>query len=363
MPNTIQNITVPTNLWVDLYALAGLAVGTQLIIENSGDIDVYLAVQAVQPGQDHDAYNIVKRRPSISLQNTQGDAGAWAYCPGGAGKLSISSPTREGFGSVARASLHDGFGRPINSLGGAIDVHVADIHSSIINQHIHQNTGISTTLAAAAAVNDYQVTVSDTTGFTLNDYIRLDTSFVEPTHLKIVGVAGNVLTLDRRLDKAHIVGDEVRKVIIDMALSGQPVGTLAAPQKYIEGPPSGEIWHITRLLFTMVHGTAGDLGLFGNLPALTNGVLLRTKVGSQYGTLTNWKTNADIKTDMFDVHFDVRSGGQGSYGTSGRGTFAETGAVLRLNGSQGDQFEVYIQDDIRALGFFAMKIQGHIEEA
>jgi hypothetical protein len=111
----------------------------------------------------------------------------------------------------------------------------------------------------------------------------------------------------------------------------------------------------------MTHGSAGDLGLFGNLAALTNGVLLRAKINGNYGTLTNWKTNANIKTDMFDVVFDNRSGGGGTWGTTGRGTFREAGAVLRLDGDTADQFELYVQDDLTTLLTFTMKVQGHLE--
>lgn len=259
-------------------------------------------------------------------------------------------------------ALFDGTGNPISSFRGAIDIHDADVHNVIINQYIHQHTVIATTLAVASAPDDYEITVVSSVGFAIGDYLHINTTSQETTHPKITNIVGNVLTLDRRLDKAHLIGDEVRKAIVDMALTGQ-VGTMAAPQEYWAGPPAGEVWHLTRMLFSMTHGTAGDLGLFGNLSSLPNGVLLRSRVNSEYGTLTNWKNNGDIKTDMYDVEFDSRSGGQGNYGTSGRGTFTNAGAVLRLDGDTNDRFEVYIQDDITALGFFGMKVQGHIEGA
>ena len=103
-------------------------------------------------------------------------------------------------------------------------------------------------------------------------------------------------------------------------------------------------------------------GKFGDLAELINGVVLRGNFGDgqQYGTLTNWKRNGDIKTDMFDVEFDSRSTGGGSYGTSGRGTFKEAGAVVRLDGDDSDKVEVYIQDDLTALASFTMKFQGHL---
>lgn len=257
-------------------------------------------------------------------------------------------------------AIHDALGNELSSLRGALDVHIADVHRSIINQYIHQDTAVQTTVAVQTAVGDISFTVADSTGFTVGRSIHINTTGIETTHPSIISIVGNVITIDRPLDKIHLIGDEVNQVVINMAQTGQ-IGTLASPQIYVGEPPPGEVWHITRLLFSMTHGLAGDLGLFGSLPELVNGVVLRSKVNGQFGTLTNWKNNGDIKTDMFDVEFDSRSGGQGSFGTSGRGTFIRTGAILRLDGDQGDQFQVLVQDDITALDVFDMKLQGHLE--
>jgi len=263
-------------------------------------------------------------------------------------------------------SLHDGDGNPLTShLNIAtgeyiLNSHNNHVHHHMVNKYLTQHTVTETTLAVATVMNDYEIEVVSSAGFVINDYIHINTTFVETTHPKIVDITGNILLLDRRLDGVHNIGDPVVKTIIDMALAGQ-VGTIAAPQEYVMGPPPGEIWHLTRILFSIVHSSAGDLGLFGNIAALTNGLLIRARINGQYGTLTNWKTNADMKTDMHDIDFDTRSGGQGNYGTSGRGTFTETGAIMRLDGDTNDQLEIYIQDDITDLGFFAMKGQGHHE--
>lgn len=257
--------------------------------------------------------------------------------------------------------LFDGAGNPISSFRGAIDVHNADVHRSIVNRYVHyHDVTTETTLAVASAIGDYQLEVASAVGFVVGDYLHVNTTTSETTHPVITGIAGNVLTLDRRMDAAHEIGDTITRSIVDMALTGQ-VATMAAPIVYWSAPVVGEVWHITRLLFSMVHGTAGDLGLFGNLASLTNGAIVRVKVDGVITTLTNWKNNGDMKTDMFDVEFDSRSGGQGNYGTSGRGTFTNAGAIIRLDGALGDRFEIVVQDDITNLGFFGLKIQGHLE--
>lgn len=363
MPDNVQNVTVTQNTWVDLYAVTGFAVGTQLAIENVGDCDVYLAIQAAQPVKNHDAYNVIKRPPSVIVQNQSGDTGAWAYCQGGDGKLAISTPSLEGFLPVQSVRLLDGYGAPISSLKGAIDIHDADVHNSVVNRIFHQhNTAIQTTLAAATAPGDYQMTVVDPTGFNIGDSIHIDTTSFETTHPVITNIVGSVFTLDRRLDVSHQIGDTITMAIINMA---SQAGTLAVPQEYAIWPEPGLVFHITRIIFSMTHTTAGDLGLFGNLTKLTNGVLVRARLDGIYYTFTNWKTNSDIKSDMFDVEFDTRSSGGGTYGTSGRGTFAKLGTVVRLDGDTDDRLEIYIQDDLTTgapdLLTFTMKAQGHLE--
>lgn len=267
---------------------------------------------------------------------------------------------------VRNINLHDGFGNPIGSFNGALDIHDADVHNIIINKYTRQYTAVNTTLSVATVGDgtEYTISVADATGFTVGNHLHIDTTSVEttmPVLLSTTAATGPaVFTIDRRIDLAHNIGDTVTSAVIDMS---SLIGTLATPQKYIVGPEAGEVWHITRLLFEITHTSAGDLGFFGNQTALTNGVVLRAKISNQYGTFTNWKTNADIKADMYDVEFDARSGGGGTWGTTGRGSFNRAGAVIRLDGSAGDSIEVDIQDDLTGLSTFTMKFQGHVEGA
>lgn len=64
--------------WVDLYAATGIAVGTQIKIQNAkSDTVVAIGDTATQPTPtDGRAYV----RTGKWLVNKQGDAGAWAYC-------------------------------------------------------------------------------------------------------------------------------------------------------------------------------------------------------------------------------------------------------------------------------------------
>lgn len=229
----------------------------------------------------------------------------------------------------------------------------------VFNEYSHQHTATTTTLSVATNPDgsDTSITVADDTAFTIGDHLQISDGTTEPTFAQILTKAGaNVLELDRRIDYAHPVNAEVVKIVHDMS---SLIGSIASPQEYIAAPEGNSICHVQRIVFSLVHGTAGDMALFGNLAALTNGVLIRAKQNGQYRTIANWKINSDVKDDMFDVVFDTRSSGGGSYGTSGRWTLERFGAELRLDGSTGDAIEVYVQDDLTNLESFNMKFQGH----
>lgn len=43
------SVSVPHNTWTDIYTTIGVAIGTQLVIENTGAGDVLLSASASQP--------------------------------------------------------------------------------------------------------------------------------------------------------------------------------------------------------------------------------------------------------------------------------------------------------------------------
>ncbi len=80
MADTLENTSLPSDVWVDLYADTGIAVGSQLLVQNIGVCDVYLATQLAEP-TDETAYQIMER--SQFAINEPGDSGAWAFCKAG----------------------------------------------------------------------------------------------------------------------------------------------------------------------------------------------------------------------------------------------------------------------------------------
>lgn len=95
MSDNTNNITIPPNQWVDLYALAGFSVGDAILVQNVGVPDIRVAVQATQPAPTHDSYHILER--GDYAQNTSGDSGAWAYSHSSGGKLQVTAATGQGF--------------------------------------------------------------------------------------------------------------------------------------------------------------------------------------------------------------------------------------------------------------------------
>lgn len=96
MADTLANIPLPPGVWVNLYTASGATIGDQLTVENTGDNDVYLTVQAFEPELNHNAYNVL-RRTDPRLTNSAGDPGAWAFCPNVAGEVNVSVNTLQGF--------------------------------------------------------------------------------------------------------------------------------------------------------------------------------------------------------------------------------------------------------------------------
>lgn len=85
MSDTLPNITLTPNVWVDLMAVSGIA-GTRMIVQNVGVCDVYLASQLAQPVDDLGHY-VLER--GVSAINETNDEGVWALCLSGCGAVNV----------------------------------------------------------------------------------------------------------------------------------------------------------------------------------------------------------------------------------------------------------------------------------
>lgn len=244
----------------------------------------------------------------------------------------------------------------------SLDVHVKAIHTNAVNQEFHQETATFSNFASTVTSQDRSFDVDDATGFAIGDIIQIENGTVEPHFPTITNIVSNTITINRPIDRNYTTADGIRKVITNMAV----LGSVGSPQAFsITGEQSTALTHITRVIFEMTHAAGGDLSRFGDiLGGLTNGVVVRVFKGDPgvWKTITVWKTNADMKRDMYNVEFDDRSLGSGDFGTSGRATFTEFGMVGEYNPAEGDKLELLIQDDLTTLITFKMNAQGHTED-
>ena len=86
MADTLPNIELTDNEWVDLYAASGIVVGTKIVVQNLGVPAVYLSTSATSP-DDTDAFQILQF--GIEAANEAGDSGAWAMCLNSNGLVNV----------------------------------------------------------------------------------------------------------------------------------------------------------------------------------------------------------------------------------------------------------------------------------
>lgn len=124
------------------------------------------------------------------------------------------------------------------------------------------------------------------------------------------------------------------------------LGTLVTPVHFDFAPPTGEEWHIERLLLGLDDVGLTDMGLFGGIPALTNGLLVSVKTNGVVYEIATIKDNADIAM-MFKGQMMGQSGvldtSDGLYGTM------EFNDYIHLHGSQGDYIRISVRDTLAAI--------------
>lgn len=268
----------------------------------------------------------------------------------------ISNQT--GGAQIVQARLYDGSGNAISSLSGAIDVHNADVHTSIFSQSFLQDTATTTTISTTQAAGDTQITVVDGSGFAVGEYLTIaeGTNNMDDHYKVIAKPSTHVITLDSPIDFALTSAAVVTQVLQDMNLSG----SLASPQSFRVAPPSDETWDIIRLLFSMTDETVMDDSKFGGATALTNGVVIRYSNNGVLRTIAKWKDNSQIADSMYDVTYSDKAPA-GSYGLRGRWTFTNAGGIIKLAGATSDYLEILVQDNLTVLTDFHATAQGHKE--
>ena len=178
--------------------------------------------------------------------------------------------------------------------------------------------------------------------------------------LEAVSVVSNTIRTDKYmgfdLDPTKVVF--AKRVTVEQDV----LGTIDAPIKFELCVPPDLIWDLTRIIPIMVLATQPDDGLFGDIAALTNGVIYGFESDIFDAYLISIKANAGYKATAYDVNYAARSGGQGSWGMVVRKSFSgrdKYGVTIRLENETNDCFVKYVQDDLTGINVFRDKLMGH----
>lgn len=217
----------------------------------------------------------------------------------------------------------------------------------------------NTTLSSITAIDGMTITIADTTGFVNGGQIRIFNIVANRFFLgqQVGAPAGSVITLDRPMDFAYQIGDQVATGITNMAVDGS-----VTPQIFTvrtDGSEIPAVGDITRILFHITDGTTMDDSLFGGISALTNGVTIR-RVDGTTRNLVNFKTNGELANISFDLTYADRAPA-GSFGLRSRLTYAgqeKHGVAIRIGPDE--NLEIIINDDLTDLVTFTAIAEGHI---
>ncbi len=248
------------------------------------------------------------------------------------------------------ANVADNKGQDVNLL----DRLTAPVDASFAQSVSNFTISVATT-ASTDIVLQYDFTATAGHGLAVgNEIILLDTAANRVLQAVVLNVATNVITIDRPIDFAFAVATTLGRIVItNMAVDGSVTSQLFSVR-------AGSVpFNMTRFILSMTAtGTAMDDSMFGNLTALTRGLVFRV-VNSYQKTIFNFKTNQDIKLMCFDADYSDKAP-TGSYGFSARLSFAgaeKHGVPLQI--TTDDVIQWVVQDDLRGLDTLMASDQGH----
>lgn len=244
------------------------------------------------------------------------------------------------------------------------DVFIQDQTTRPFDFYFLKALGALTTVAIDLVANTRTITVADATGFATGQDIGVSG---DPTNTKfyfarIVGVSGNIITVDTPIDYPFLTGASVFNATRNFAVNGS-----VTPQVFsIFGPGAGsglEI-DITRLLMKCFTNGAVDLSKFGDIAGgLTLGLVLR-KNNPEYENIFNVKNNGELANLAYDwTPYSSTNPQQGQDGFLWRYTFAgqdKHGVTIRLEA--GESLELVVQDDLSSIDTLNCIAAGHIVE-
>jgi hypothetical protein len=274
---------------------------------------------------------------------------------------------RENYTNITGASISGAtaelMAASIVELIRGIDVSLQDQTTQAVIAHF-SNVSATTTTATAVNIGDVILPVVDTTGIVAGQYLVVFNPILNrfsPFHvLSVAGGPTHEVTLDTPFDVAYPSGSFVDAGSHDLAVDGS-ITPVTYGIRNATGNPIGLTVDITRVLITCLTDSAAQLNLFGDIAALTNGLVCRKRDGD-YFNIFNVKSNQDIAGLGYDFNV-ITAVGQGQDGFLSRITFAgqsKMGVVQRL--APYEDLEFIVQDNLAALSALHIVAEGHIVE-
>lgn len=244
----------------------------------------------------------------------------------------------------------------LSNLVEPIDVIVGDQTSPPILVYMNQVQNFAV-LTANFTIDTYDITVNDSTGFIVGNYVGVFNSAALRFYAgNILAVNGNVLTMDTPSDFNYTIGNPVQAGIKDMNVDGSGTPVVFS----LRADPELDITvDITRVIIHITDNTAMDDEKFGGINALTRGIVLRRTDGT-FLNIFNVKTNGEFGELAFDKTYDDKAP-SGFFGMTSRLTFAganKIGVAIRL--APDEDLQLVVQDDLTDLNRFVIMVEGHV---
>jgi len=220
----------------------------------------------------------------------------------------------------------------------------------------------TTTTTAPVAIDDYVIPVTSVTGIVAGKFLSVfDPNSLRFTNFVVVSVTDLNVTVDRPIDFPYPTGSYMDVGDTDMAVNGAVTPVVFGIRNNAGAipPPGLELSvDITRIIIQCITATSTDYDLFGDIAALTNGIMLRNRNGETFN-IFNTKTTGELAGIMYDLTvYDVK---QGTDGFIGRLTFAgqsKMGAVQRL--AINEDLELIVQDNLTGLTKLEIVAEGSV---
>lgn len=252
-------------------------------------------------------------------------------------------------------------GSPLDP-NGNVQVVLQDQATPPIDLYFVQANGPPTVSTADTTINGTSIEVVSTANILPGDYLGVFSGNPATARFffaEVLSVVSQVVNVDTPFDFVYEAGSFVQSLNRDMDVDGSTTPEIFDVRA--SSPTNILTVDITRIMVSMTCNSAVDLNKFGDLTALTNGIVLR-KVDGDYRNIWNVKTNNDFSNLAFDLKiYSASNPVQGIDGLSCRYSFAgqeKHGVALRLE--PGEKLELINPANLTGLTSFRIIAQGHV---